>query len=115
MNTYIVSLLLSYTSFTGQPSYTLITDNWLSQHNLGHRWQQHQIQYGDLNLDGQVDQADSDLYNSLMPPFGWSISTTSKVHWYRDCQYIKGKTVTPCLIDNRTCLTCVARKSKMEN
>jgi hypothetical protein len=115
MNAYIISALMFYASFTGRPAYTLIADNWQQRHDLGSAWRQHQLQYGDLNTDGITDQNDAEIYSALMSPFGWAIATTSKVHWYRDCQYIKSKAVIPCLIDNRLCLTCAARKLRTKN
>lgn len=66
------------------------------------------MQFGDLNLDGVVDQADSEIYNSLQPPFGWSLG--GKVHWYKDCSYIKEKPVRACLIGENMCIRCLSRK-----
>jgi hypothetical protein len=115
MNTYLIALLLAYAAGTGLEPFRLVADN-LGRDTSGCYLQpQHRVQWGDLNTDGVVNQTDADLYNSMMPPFGWSISAGSKVHWYKDCQYIKGKTVYSCLIENRGCLTCTARKLRTTN
>lgn len=103
----ILSLILFYASFTHEPYYKLIERNWGQRHNLGYHWQRHQVQFGDLNLDGVVNQADSEIYNSLMPPFGWSLG--GKTHYYKDCSYIVGKTVRAVEINNNLCIRCKAR------
>jgi hypothetical protein len=104
-------VLSFYAQYTSRPAYTLLEDNWGQRHDLGSAWQQHQVQYGDLNLDDVVDQKDSEIYNSVMPvPFGWSVG--GKVHWYKDCSYIKDKPVRACLIGNNLCLRCLNQKLK---
>ena len=104
----LLILLSFYAQHTGKPAYTLLADNWGQRHDLGHAWREHQVQYGDLNLDGVVDQQDSEIYNQIMPPFGWTVG--GKNHWYKDCSYIKDKPVRACLIENNLCLRCAARK-----
>ena len=105
---YLLSLLMFYSNFTSRPAYTLLEDNWGKEVRLPTKCQSHQVQYGDLNLDGVVDQQDSEIYNQIMPPFGWTVG--GKVHWYRDCSYIKDKPVRACLINNNLCLRCKARR-----
>jgi hypothetical protein len=100
-------VLSFYAQYTSRPAYTLLEDNWGQRHDLGSAWQQHQVQYGDLNLDDVVDQKDSEIYNSIMPPFGWSVG--GKVHWYRDCSYIVGKPAKAVEINNNLCIRCKAR------
>ena len=105
---YLLIILTFYSQYTGLPAYTLLEDNWGRDTSMC--WRQTGEQYGDLNHDGIVNQADADLYNSIMPPFGWTVG--GKVHWYRDCSYITGKTVKPVEINNNLCLRCAARRMK---
>ena len=102
----ILALLLFYADATGKPAYTLISDNWGRDTSMC--WRQTGEQYGDLNHDGIVNQADQDLYNSVMPPFGWTVG--GKIHWYHDCSYIKDKPVRACLIGDNMCIRCKARR-----
>ena len=111
MQKEILLLILSfYSQFTGRPAYTLLEDDWCKEVRLPTKCQEHQVQYGDLNLDGVVNQGDSEIYNQIMPePFGWTVG--GKVHWYRDCSYIAGKPVRACLIGTNLCLRCAERKA----
>ena len=105
----ILSLILFYAQFTHEPYYKLIERNWGQRVQVEYQVhpEHNAYQMGDLNLDGVVNQADSEIYNSLMPPFGWTVG--GKVHWYRDCSYITGKTVKPVEINNNLCIRCKAR------
>jgi hypothetical protein len=108
MTAYLIALLLFYADYTGKPAYTLLADNMYRDTSDCWIQPQHRVQWGDLNCDGIVNQADADLYNSIMPPFGWTVG--GKVHWFRDCSYIKDKPVRACLIENNLCLRCAARR-----
>jgi hypothetical protein len=104
MTAYLIALLMFYADSTGKPAYTLLEDNWGRDTSMC--WRQTGEQYGDLNHDGIVNQADQDLYNSLMPPFGWTVG--GKVHRYRTCYYIKDKPAGMVLIGQNECLRCAA-------
>ena len=106
----ILSLILFYANFTGEPYYKLIERNWgqkvVAEYQIHPEHNAYQM--GDLSLDGIVNQADSEIYNSLMPPFGWTVG--GKTHWYRDCGYIVNKPVRACLIGENMCIRCKARR-----
>jgi hypothetical protein len=105
----ILSLLLFYAQYTGEPYYRLIERNWGQTVTVEYQAhpEHNSYQLGDLSLDGVVNQADSEIYNQIMPPFGWSLG--GKVHYYRDCSYIVGKQVKAVEINNNLCIRCKAR------
>ena len=102
----ILAMLLFYADYTGRPAHTLLEDNWGRDTSMC--WRNTGEQYGDLNHDCVVNQADADLYNSVMPPFGWTVG--GKVHWFRDCSYIVGKPANAVEINNNLCIRCKARR-----
>ena len=104
-------MLLFYAQYTSEPYYRLIERNWGQTVTVEYQAhpEHNSYQLGDLSLDGTVNQADSEIYNSLQSPFGWQINN-GKTHWYHDCSYIKDKPVRACLINNNLCLRCAARK-----
>jgi hypothetical protein len=107
----LLILLSFYAQHTGKPAYTLLADNWGQRHDLGYAWREHQIQYGDLNLDGVTDSKDLWIYGEVMNEIaGWAVNTDT-AHCYLDCYQLKRSVKTPTMrVCKRYCLTCAARK-----
>lgn len=96
-----------YQRHTGKPAYALLEENWGKDTSGIWIIPEYRQGLGDLNYDGVVNQSDSAIYNSLQPPFGWTVG--GKTHWYRDCSYIVGKTVRAVEINGNLCIRCKAR------
>lgn len=126
---YLLAMLMFYSAETGRPSYTLLSYNWLSQHNLCQSWRQHQVQYGDLNLDGKTDMKDFAILSTCYVPsvvvpaaepndtaFGHICYTVGgKFHLYSDCRYLVNKEWMPCLCESgNVCLSCLHGRLKDE-
>ncbi len=124
---YLLALILFYQQYTGHSYFEevlapnfgfqntqVVVDNQRDDihfHSVGWRFIPHCV--GDLNENGTTGQDDVNLHNSLVKPWGWAISTTSKVHPIRKCRYIINRTdITPQPIGDRCCLPCAAELLK---
>jgi hypothetical protein len=104
---YLLSLILFYQNYTGQPYHLLIEQEWGRDTTGCWIQPQHRVQWGDLNTDGTVGPGDLACYFGATGVYiGWG--TTDIGHLYKDCWYIAGK---DCHIKTvkRICLPCWAR------
>lgn len=111
MNAYLLTLILFYADFTGEPYYKLIERNWGQSYSMPVAWEQHLVQYGDINCSGKVDPNDLwDLSGITNQCIGWAVNSDT-AHPYLDCYQLnrssKVKTIREC---KKICLTCLSRK-----